>query len=139
MNVVGRAAIAVAIQSGAVLASFENARAIDLTGAWATHGDECSRVFAKKGRASQIGFTALSERYGSGFIIEPDRLRGKFANCRIKNRKDDGQTVNILANCANDIMLSNVQFSLKILDQDRIVRLFPGMESVEIRYERCPT
>jgi hypothetical protein len=104
----------------------EDARAIDLTGALATHGDECSRVFAKKGRASQVGFTALSERYGSGFIIESNRLRDKFANCRIKTRKDDGQTLNILASCANDIMLSNVQFGLKVLDQDRIVRLFPA-------------
>ncbi len=139
MNVVGRAAIAVALQSVAVFASLQDTRAIDLTGAWAADGDQCGRVFAKKGRASQVGFKALSERYGGGFIVESNRLRSKPANCKVKNRKDEGQTANILASCASDVMLSNVQFSLKVLDQNTIVRQFPGIEGMEIRYQRCPT
>jgi len=36
------------------------------------------------------------------------------------------------------MMLSSVQFSLKELDADSLVRLFPGMEDMEIRYHRCP-
>jgi hypothetical protein len=34
-------------------------------------------------------------------------------------------------------MLSSVQFSLKELDADSLVRLFPGMDNMEIRYHRC--
>jgi L-rhamnose mutarotase len=84
------------------------------------------------GRANQIGFTALSEQHGGGFIVEADRLRGKFASCRIKTKKEDGQLVNIVAGCATDIMLSNVQFSLKVLEPNKISRMFPGIEDMEI-------
>src|SRR5260370_277121 len=84
------------------------------------------------------GFTALSEEHGGGFIVEADRLRGKFANCKIKTRKEDGQTLNIIAGCTTDIMLSNVQFSLKLLDPNKISRTFPGMPDMEISYYRCP-
>jgi len=74
---------------------------------------------------------------GGGFIAEADRLRGKFASCKIKSKKEDGQTVNIIAGCATDIMLSNVQFSLKVLEPDKVSRMFPGMD-MEISYYRCP-
>ena len=116
----------------------EQAHAIDLSGAWASHADECSKVFIRKGRANEIGFTANSDQHGGGFIIEADRLRGKFATCKIKSRKEDGQTVNIIAGCATDIMLSNVQFSLKVLEPNKILRLFPGVQDIEISYDRCP-
>ena len=115
----------------------EGAQAVDLTGAWASDADNCKQVFVRKGRAKQIGFTALSEQHGGGFIVEADRLRGKFASCKIKNRKEDGQTVNIIAGCATDIMLSNIQFSLKVLEPNRIARTFPGMQEMEISYYRC--
>ena len=116
----------------------EKAHAVDLSGAWATNADQCSQVFTRKGRANQIGFTAMSEQYGGGFIVEADRLRGKFASCKIKSRKEDGQTVNIIAGCATDIMLSNVQFSLKVLEPSKISRVFPGIMDMEISYYRCP-
>jgi hypothetical protein len=114
------------------------AGAVDLSGAWATSADECHSVFTRRGRAKQIEFTALSDQHGGGFIVEADRLRGKFARCKIKTRKEDGDTVNIVAGCATDIMLSNVQFSLKMLEPNRISRIFPGIEGMVISYYRCP-
>jgi hypothetical protein len=116
----------------------EEAHAIDLSGAWATNADQCSHVFTRKGRTNLIGFTAFSEQYGGGFIVEADRLRGKFATCRVKTRKEDGGTINIIAGCATDIMLSNVQFSLKVVEPDKISRVFPGVMDMEINYYRCP-
>jgi hypothetical protein len=113
------------------------ARAADLVGAWATNADECRRVFVRNGRANQIRFTAFSEQYGGGFIVEADRLRGKSATCRIKTRKEDGEMINIIADCATDIMTSNVQFSLKIVEPNKISRVFPGMMDMEISYYRC--
>ena len=114
-----------------------NAGAFDLTGAWATNAEQCSKVFVHKG--GQITFTEMSDVYGGGFIIDGDQIIGKFARCRIKARKDEGPNVNLIAACATDIMLSSVQFSLKELDGNSIARLFPGMEGMEIRYERCPS
>ena len=44
----------------------------------------------------------------------------------------------IIAGCSTDIMLSNVQFSLKVLEPNKISRMFPGIMDMEINYYRCP-
>ena len=112
------------------------AHAIELNGAWVGDADNCAKVFVRKG--SQLGFADMSDVYGGGFIVDGDQIIGKFARCRIKARKDSGPNVNLVASCATDMMLSNVQFSLKELDASSLARLFPGMEDMEIRYRRCP-
>ena len=136
MNRLLQFAVAAAMVTG--LHGPRQAGAVDLSGAWATSADECRNVFVRKGRAKQIEFTALSDQHGGGFIVEADRLRGRFARCKIKTRKEDGDTVNIIAGCATDIMLSNVQFSLKMLEPNKISRMFPGLEDMAISYYRCP-
>jgi hypothetical protein len=135
---VRKSAVLVAMLLGSVLASAERVKAFELTGAWATSVDQCGKVFVRKGRANEIAFTAVSDRYGGGFIVEAARIRGKFVKCTIKTKNDDGQTLNLIAGCAADIMLSNVQFILKVLDENSIARQFPGMEGIELKYHRCP-
>ena len=120
---------------GLMLASAECAAALDLNGAWVGDADNCAKVFARQG--GQLGFTDMSDVYGGGFIINGDQIVGKYARCRIRARKDNGPYVNLVAACATDMMLSSVQFSLRELDPDSLVRLFPGMEDMEIRYHRC--
>ncbi len=124
-----------ALALAAGILSAAPAHAIDLNGAWATDAQQCSKVFKKKGK--QIGFSDLSDLYGSGFVIEDTRIRGKSARCTIKSRNEQGDTVNVLASCATDIMLSSVQFSLKVLGDDKISRIFPGMPGMEVTYYRC--
>jgi hypothetical protein len=109
--------------------------AIDLTGAWASNADQCGKVFKKN--KNKITFAQDSDVYGSGFVADANQLRGRAARCTIKSRKQVGDTLNILTACATDIMLQNVQFSVKILDDNTISRLFPGMEGMEITYYRC--
>jgi hypothetical protein len=121
---------------GAFLAMPGFAVAFDLNGAWASDADNCNKVFMRKG--SQVAFTDMSDVYGGGFIIEGDQITGKFARCRIKKRKDDGKTINLLAACASDIMLQSVQFTLREVDASNVIRMFPGMEGMEIKYARCP-
>lgn len=110
--------------------------AFDLNGAWASDADNCAKVFTRKG--SEITFADMSEVFGGGFIIEGDQITGKYGRCRIKAKKDDGKTVNLLAACASDIMLQSVQFSLREVDANNVIRLFPGMDGMEIKYSRCP-
>lgn len=119
------------------LAGPRHACAVELIGAWAPDADKCDKVFARRGRARQIDFTEFSSLHGGGFIIEADQLRGKFAKCKIKTRKQEGEGLNLIAACATDIMLSNVQFVLKVVDDDNITRLFPGIEGMEVKYHRC--
>lgn len=124
----------------AVILSFafpERAFAVELTGAWAADADKCDKVFVRRGRAKRIDFAQFPGVHGGGFIIDADQLKGKFVKCKIKTRKEDGQSLNLVAACASDIMLSNVQFVLKVVDDDTITRVFPGIEGMEVKYHRC--
>ena len=126
-----------ALVVGSQLATSCGAGAVDLNGAWATSADQCDKVFTRQG--GKLGFTEMSDVYGGGFIVDGDQMVGKFARCKIKARKENGPNINLIAACATDIMLSSVQFSVKELDANSIVRLFPGIEDMEIRYHRCPS
>jgi hypothetical protein len=59
--------------------------------------------------------------------------------CTIKTRKEDGNLIHFLAACASDIMASNVQFSARVIDDNTIARIFPGMgDELNMKYSRCP-
>lgn len=135
MRVVDFFRLVVPIYSAAVLLG-TSARAFDLSGVWSSNAAECDSVFVKRGRS--ISFRKESDLHGSGFIVESSRIRGKLASCRIKSRKEDGNMIYMVAGCATDIMLSDVEFALKIVDDNKIVRLFPGLPEMEYSYERCP-
>jgi capsular polysaccharide biosynthesis protein len=64
-------------------------------------------------------------------------VRGKFENCKIRSRKENGENINLVVACASGIMLSNVQFFLKVIDDDTISREFQGMPEMEVKYHRC--
>jgi hypothetical protein len=136
MKPVSIRAASAAFLFAASFAMCDLAVAFDLNGVWAGDADNCAKVFERKG--SQIVFTEMSDVYGGGFIVDGDQITGKFARCRIKAKKDDGKTINLVAACATDIMLQNVQFSLKEADANNVIRTFPGMEGMDIRYARCP-
>ena len=74
------------------------ARAIDLTGAWASQADLCSQVFTRKDNT--VVYAEFSELFGSGFIIDGDRIRGKTGTCTIKSRKQEGNNLELSAACA---------------------------------------
>jgi hypothetical protein len=112
------------------------AQAAELTGAWSTDASLCNKVFVKNG--ARISFSKESELSASGFIIDGREIRGPTATCRIKRTKEDGAVTHMIAACATDIMLSDVQLSLRSVSADEIFRLFPNMEGMEIRYYRCP-
>jgi hypothetical protein len=137
MTVLRKLLLAAAFTAGSGLLSPREVNAFELSGAWATNEEQCAKVFVRKG--GKIGFSEMSDVYGGGFIVDGDEIVGKFARCRIKARKNDGANINLIAACATDIMLSSVQFSLKELDSNSVVRMFPGIEEMEIRYHRCPS
>jgi hypothetical protein len=129
--------LATAIMAGAAPLSLQELNAFELTGAWAASTDKCGKVFARKGRANQINFTNFSGLHGGGFIAEADRLRAKSGSCLIKSRKEGDQSLNLIVTCASGVMLSDVQFFLKVLDDNTISREFPGMEGMDVKYYRC--
>jgi hypothetical protein len=120
---------------GTLLMVPAQAWAVDLTGAWASDPSQCNKVFKKS--KTGIAFQRDSDVYGAGFVADGNQLRGRAARCTIKTRKQAGDTTHLLTACATDIMLQNVEFTVKFLDDNRISRLFPGMEGMEITYYRC--
>jgi hypothetical protein len=111
------------------------ANAANFSGPWATDASACKNIFVRIG--GTVSFAKDSDFYGSGFIIEPNRIRGKMATCTIKLRKEDGAVTNFIAVCSTDIALQTVQFSLKIDDENTITRLYPGVPALATKYYRC--
>ena len=124
-----------AVLSGTALMLPARANAIELSGAWATEADLCSRVFTKKG--NQVVFAELSDLFGSGFVIDGNRIRGKSARCTITSRKQDGDGLELSAACATSVMNQNVRFNLKVIDDNNLMRLFPDIQGMTLKYTRC--
>ena len=124
-----------AVLSGTALMLPARANAIELSGAWATEADLCSRVFTKKG--NQVVFAELSDLFGSGFMIDGNRIRGKSARCTITSRKQDGDGLELSAACATSVMNQNVRFNLKVIDDNNLMRLFPDIQGMTLKYTRC--
>jgi hypothetical protein len=124
-----------AVLFGTALMLSARANAIELSGAWATDADLCSHVFAKKGNG--IVFAELSDLFGSGFIIEGSRIRGKSARCTITSKKQDGDNLELVAACATSLMNRNVRFNLKVIDDNNLNRLFPEIQGMTLKYTRC--
>ena len=127
--------VIVGVAAGLLLLSGE-ALAFDLSGAWTSDRELCDRVFNKKGSA--VSFAELSDLYGSGFIVNGDAITGKMAKCSIKSRKQDGDVTTLVASCATSIMTGNYDFSYKVLDDNTLVRLFPDIKNMTVKYARCP-
>lgn len=120
---------------GAILLLPAQASAFDLSGAWATDAGLCSRVFTKKG--NEVVFAELSDLFGSGFIIEGNRIRGKSGRCTITSRKRDGDNIELAAACASSVMTQNLSFNLKVIDDNSLTRLFSDIPGMTLKYTRC--
>jgi hypothetical protein len=114
-----------------------HAQAFDLTGAWATSADQCNKVFVKKG--DQINFSQFSEEFGRGFVADGNEIRSKTTRCTIKSRKEVGDTIDVHAACASEIIASSIHLKIKILNNDSVYRIFqdPDFEGMELTFYRC--
>jgi hypothetical protein len=130
------APVAGAVILVSMLAGGPPTHAADISGAWATDGAVCDKIFRKKGAV--LTLNNRSNTLGGGFIIDGNTIRGKNANCKIKARKQAGDLVHFVAACATDLMLSNSELTLKIIDDNRVARVFAGMPEMETPYYRCP-
>ena len=125
-----------ALMSALVFSSIVRADDIaGISGLWATDARNCDKIFSKT--AHGFSFAKDSDLYGSGFIVEGRRVVTPAARCEIKTSKRDGATTHLIAACATDVMLSNMQASFKTVSKDKILRIFPQVSEMEIPFERC--
>ncbi len=130
-----RMPVAAAILFGLSVLHPAKVQAFELTGAWASQTDLCTLVFTKKG--NQVVFTELSDLFGSGFIVDGDRIRGRSTKCTIKSKKQVGNSLELSAACATSIMNSSVRFNLKVIDDNNLDRMFPEIAGMTLKYSRC--
>lgn len=135
MFIARRAALIGFALTTALLAPMAPANAFELSGAWATDAELCNRIFTKKG--NEVVFAELSDLYGSGFIIEGNRIIGKAAKCTIESRKEDGNSLVLTSACATSIMTQNMKFSLKAIDDNTITRMIEEVPGMSLKYSRC--
>jgi hypothetical protein len=110
-------------------------QAFELTGAWASQADLCKQVFTRK--KNQIVFAEFSDLFGSGFIVDGSRIRGRSAQCKIKSRKQEGDSLELSAACATNVMTSSVVFNLKVIDDNNLARSFSEIPGMTLKYSRC--
>src|SRR5205807_7327223 len=110
-------------------------QAVELNGVWSSDPALCDKIFIKKGK--QVAFSPLSDLYGSGFIIDGNRIRGKIARCTIKSRKEEGSTIQLSATCSTTIAAEQMDFSLKVIDDNTLGRVYPAMSAMQVNFHRC--
>jgi len=113
------------------IAAAAAAPATDLTGAWTTNAAACDKMFARHGNS--IRFRSGAHRFGDGFILENDRIRGRIATCRIKWRQ--GQGAELTATCSGNV-IDTARFTLKVIDDQQLGRVVSGKPEPEI-FRRC--
>ena len=111
--------------------------AFDLDGAWATNVSVCDKIFGKDNKGA-LYIKPDADSYGSGFIVRQNSVVGKIATCKIKTRKTIGSVTHVIASCSTDVALQTVQFSFRVKDDNHIIRIYPGLEELDIAYGRCP-
>lgn len=111
--------------------------AFDLSGAWTNQVSACGKIFEKNKKG---GFSIISGSgiYGDAFIVTGNSIIGNAGKCKIKTRKVDGPITHLVATCAaGNVALSTFQFSYRVKDDNTIVRIFPGVEELDVTYGRC--
>jgi len=111
--------------------------AFDLSGAWTTDVSACRTIF-EKNKENQLSISGGSGIYGDAFIVRKNSIVGVAGTCTIKSRKDVGPVHHLVANCApGNVALSTFQFSYRVKDNNNIIRIFPGIEELDVAYSRC--
>jgi hypothetical protein len=115
----------------------QSVHAFDLNGAWATNVSDCGKIFTK----NADGILALAQgadMYGNGFIVRSNAIVGNNATCKIVSQKVAGPITHMIAQCAaENVAFSTFQFSYQVKDDDNIVRIYPGVEELNVTYGRC--
>lgn len=128
-------AFATTLGASVYLLATNPVHAIELKGAWANDESACPKIFERRG--DRIAISRSADIYGSGFIIEENRIRGQIATCAIKSRKQDGAVLHMHTTCSTDVALQDVQFSVRPESDNKIIRIFPGIAELDRPYYRC--
>jgi hypothetical protein len=87
---------------------------------------------------SHFLLTPDAELYGGGLIVEGSRATGTFQKCTIKSMKDDGADIRLIAACSTGVMVSDLEFMVKVVGDNQIMVSMPAPDNMATPYVRCP-
>jgi hypothetical protein len=112
--------------------------AFNLDGAWTTDVSVCGKIF-KKDNDNKVSIISGSNIYGDAFVVRGNSIFNAVTTCTIKKRKDIVEIHHILAVCApGGVALSTFEFSYRVKNDNSIIRIYPGLEELDVTYGRCP-
>jgi hypothetical protein len=118
--------------------SYSPSYAFNLDGAWTTDVSACGKIF-EKDKDNKVSIISGSSIHGDAFIVRGNSIFNNAVTCTIKARKDTGAIHNIVASCApGNVALSTFQFSYRVKNENSIIRIYPGIEALDVTYGRCP-
>jgi hypothetical protein len=125
-----------AVLAACIVLSNQTAHAFDFTGAWSSNPSACKQIFEKKD--SVVTMQPDADMHGDGFIVRSNSIVGKGATCQIKASRKVGPITHLVAECAaGNVAFSTFQLSYRVVDDNTIVRIYPGVEELNTQYSRC--
>ena len=113
-----------------------SANAFDLNGACNGDDRNCAKIFVKKN--NKMSMTRKSDRFGGGFIVEGNQIRGQGRTYQIIGRKEEGEFLNLIAKCTTETALLDAQqITAKINGDDQLTRIYPSVPEAGTTYYRC--
>ena len=110
--------------------------AFELNGAWTQDDRNCAKIFVKQN--NKMSMTRNSDRFGGGFIVEGNQIKGQGRTCQIVGRKEEGEILNLIAKCTTEIALLDAQpITAKIEGEDRLTRIYPAFPEAGTTFYRC--
>ena len=106
-----------------------------LQGAWVPEGARCEKVFFRQG--TSINFFRPGAATREGILVEGKRIGDARNRCSIKKVRPDGDAQALLITCYSGLVVSNLAFTLRFVDDDTIIRTLSDFPEEEVRLRRC--
>lgn len=105
-------------------------------GAWVPEGAKCETVFFRQG--TSINFHRPGATVREGILIHgKNRIEDARNRCHIKKVKQNGEEQSLLVTCLSGLVVSNLAFSVRFLDDDTVVRSLTDFPEEQVRLRRC--
>jgi biotin carboxyl carrier protein len=107
-----------------------------LVGAWAASAEDCNKLFERKGRA--LTYRKPVNQFVQAAIVEPQRIRSPTATCQLDSATRDGDSLKLIAECADVISYTSRTVYVKLRSNDELAYSPTGDPALATNLRKCP-
>ena len=115
--------------------ALDNSAIARLQGPWVPEGSRCDDVFRKQG--TSINFMRRGAEMREGILVKGDRIADSRNRCTIARVRSEAERSTLLLSCFSGLLVSQLAFSLRFIDDDTVLRTFSDFPDNEMRWKRC--